>query len=185
MNHEIAQLRHLYANMVNGGVKDSAAAKRIAEGLLAPVIEGLERLTHGDNEQIKVEATPVAYMYHDAEDAHSANPMLHSTMLVFACDRRPGYANETPLYTLPKRDELLDTIEAQSEQIESLNKQIEALQADADCFNFWVHEAWHSPGDICRMLMNCETPADYRAKIIPILEARRTAINAASKQGGA
>ena len=97
----IAQLRHLYANMVNGGVKDSADVKRIAEGLLAPVIEKLERLLHGDNEPIKVEATPVAYMYHDAEDAHSANPMLHSTMLVFACDRRPSYANETPLYTLP------------------------------------------------------------------------------------
>ena len=43
MNHEIAQLRHLYANMVNGAVKDSAAAKRIAEGLLAPVIEEMER----------------------------------------------------------------------------------------------------------------------------------------------
>lgn len=43
MNHEIAQLRHMYAQMVNGCVKDSASAKRIAEGLLAPVIEGLER----------------------------------------------------------------------------------------------------------------------------------------------
>jgi hypothetical protein len=42
MEFEISQLRHLYANLVNGGVKDSAAAKRIAEGLLAPVIESLE-----------------------------------------------------------------------------------------------------------------------------------------------
>ena len=42
MEHEISQLRHLYANMVGGVVKDSAAAKRIAEGLLAPVIERLE-----------------------------------------------------------------------------------------------------------------------------------------------
>jgi len=42
MEFEIGQLRHLYANMVNGAVKDSAAAKRIAEGLLAPVIERLE-----------------------------------------------------------------------------------------------------------------------------------------------
>lgn len=56
MEHEISQLRHLYANMVNGAVKDSAAAKRIAEGLLSPVIERLERLLHGDNEPMKVEA---------------------------------------------------------------------------------------------------------------------------------
>lgn len=58
MEFEIAQLRHMYANMVNGGVKDSAAAKRIAEGLLAPVIESLER-RHTErlslcSEQIKV-----------------------------------------------------------------------------------------------------------------------------------
>lgn len=41
----IAQLRHLYQNMVNGAVRDTASAKRIAEGLLAPAIEALERGT--------------------------------------------------------------------------------------------------------------------------------------------
>ena len=40
---DIAQLRHLYQNMLNGGVRDTASAKRIAEGLLAPVIERMER----------------------------------------------------------------------------------------------------------------------------------------------
>jgi len=44
MKNEIAQLRHLYANLINGGVRDTASAKRIAEGLLAPVIEKLEKL---------------------------------------------------------------------------------------------------------------------------------------------
>ena len=39
----LAQLRHLYQNMVNGAVRDTASAKRIAEGLLAPAIEALER----------------------------------------------------------------------------------------------------------------------------------------------
>ena len=39
----LAQLRHLYQNMVNGAVRDTASAKRIAEGLLAPTIEALER----------------------------------------------------------------------------------------------------------------------------------------------
>ena len=39
----IAKLRHLYQNMVNGAVRDTASAKRIAEGLLAPAIEALER----------------------------------------------------------------------------------------------------------------------------------------------
>ena len=41
----IAKLRHLYQNMVNGAVRDTASAKRIAEGLLAPAIEALERAT--------------------------------------------------------------------------------------------------------------------------------------------
>ena len=39
----IAQLRHLYANMINGEVRDTASAKRIATGLLGPAIEELER----------------------------------------------------------------------------------------------------------------------------------------------
>ena len=39
----LAKLRHLYANMINGGVRDTASAKRIAEGLLSPAIEALEK----------------------------------------------------------------------------------------------------------------------------------------------
>lgn len=38
----LSQLRHLYQNMVNGGVRDTASAKRIAEGLLSPAIAQLE-----------------------------------------------------------------------------------------------------------------------------------------------
>ena len=41
----LSNLRHLYQNMVNGAVRDTASAKRIAEGLLAPAIEALERGT--------------------------------------------------------------------------------------------------------------------------------------------
>lgn len=40
----LAMLRHAYEQCVNGGVKDSAQAKRFAEGLIAPVIRGLETL---------------------------------------------------------------------------------------------------------------------------------------------
>lgn len=40
---DIAKLRHLYANLKNGGVRDTAQAKRIADGLLAPIIERLEQ----------------------------------------------------------------------------------------------------------------------------------------------
>lgn len=39
----LAKLRHLYDNLKNGGVRDTAQAKRIAEGLLAPAIAELER----------------------------------------------------------------------------------------------------------------------------------------------
>lgn len=51
------------------------------------------------------EQEPVAYLYHDAQSAHDANPMLHSTLLVMATERRPEYQNETPLYTHPPRRE--------------------------------------------------------------------------------
>lgn len=39
----LSRLRHLYANLIGGGVRDTAQAKRIAEGLLAPAIAELER----------------------------------------------------------------------------------------------------------------------------------------------
>lgn len=38
----LATLRHVYANLVNGGVCDAAAAERIAKGLLTPAIAALE-----------------------------------------------------------------------------------------------------------------------------------------------
>jgi hypothetical protein len=50
---------------------------------------------------------PVAYFYHDAPCAKLANPLAHSTLLVLACDRKPSYRNETPLYTAPPKREWL------------------------------------------------------------------------------
>lgn len=38
----LADLRHLHANLTNGAVRDTASAKRVATGLLAPAIEALE-----------------------------------------------------------------------------------------------------------------------------------------------
>ena len=56
----IAKLRHLYQNMVNGAVRDTASAKRIAEGLLAPAIEALERATPPAEQQAAPKAAPGA-----------------------------------------------------------------------------------------------------------------------------
>lgn len=55
----LSKLRHLYENMVNGGVRDTASAKRIAEGLLSPAIAELERaaLTQGAGEAVEPVAT--------------------------------------------------------------------------------------------------------------------------------
>lgn len=39
----LSNLRHLYSQMTGGLVKDSAQAKRIAEGLLSPAIVKLEQ----------------------------------------------------------------------------------------------------------------------------------------------
>ena len=54
----LAQLRHLYQNMVNGAVRDTASAKRIAENLLATAIEALERGTPP-----AVAGEPIGYLY--------------------------------------------------------------------------------------------------------------------------
>lgn len=40
----LADLRHLYLQLVSGGVQDAVQARRIAEGLLAPAIARLETL---------------------------------------------------------------------------------------------------------------------------------------------
>jgi hypothetical protein len=40
---------------------------------------------------------PLAYLYHDATSPELASPMFHSTLLVFAGDRRPKLRGETPL----------------------------------------------------------------------------------------
>jgi hypothetical protein len=42
---------------------------------------------------------PVAYFYHDAGSAETANPLLHSTMFLHRSERRQNLRNETPLYT--------------------------------------------------------------------------------------
>lgn len=43
----LADLRHMYAQMVNGHVKDSAQAKSIADRLLARAIARIEHLQRG------------------------------------------------------------------------------------------------------------------------------------------
>ena len=42
----LAQLRHLYHNMISGGVRDAGEAKTIAAGVLGPVIVALETGDH-------------------------------------------------------------------------------------------------------------------------------------------
>lgn len=47
LQNDVAQLRHLYLNLVSGNVMDKSQAKRIADGLLAPVIKNLEKKLNG------------------------------------------------------------------------------------------------------------------------------------------
>lgn len=60
---------------------------------------------------------PVAYFYHDARNAESANPLLHSTMLVHRTERRSNCSNETPLYTAEALHDVLE----QAAQIADVN----------------------------------------------------------------
>lgn len=92
--------------------------------------------------------------------------------------------------------EAIAALEDQAKKIESLAalaasnfskaegalEQIDALQADADCFNFWVHEAWNNPSDMARLLNCCETADDYRKKIIPLMTQRKAIIDTASRK---
>lgn len=65
---------------------------KLREGY-ALLIEQHERLVRS----LEKEA-PVAYLYHDGTSPHELNPLVHSTLLVLASDRREGNRNETPLY---------------------------------------------------------------------------------------
>ena len=61
----LANLRHLYQQMVNGAVKDSTQAKRIAEGLLSRAIAQLEA-------QLATFATEVATLPHELATQQAA-----------------------------------------------------------------------------------------------------------------
>jgi hypothetical protein len=51
---------------------------------------------------------PIAYLYHDAASAETANPLIHSTLVVMAADRKPTLRNETPLVTLAQAQAMVD-----------------------------------------------------------------------------
>lgn len=67
----LAKLRHLYRNLIEGGVRDTAQAKRIAEGLLAPAIAVLERAALASAAQPAsapaAVAEPVAWLHDDPQ----------------------------------------------------------------------------------------------------------------------
>lgn len=76
----IAQLRHLYANLVSGAVKDSAAAKRIAEGLLAPVIERLERVVAQQQDVHQQEVQEPMFWVRLRSDGGYEGPIHHDAI---------------------------------------------------------------------------------------------------------
>ena len=52
----------------------------------------------------------------------------------------------------------------------------ETDQMDALCFRFWVSEAARSPAAMANLIASCTTEEDYRAQIMPIVEAGRKAM---------
>ena len=71
----LANLRHLYQQMAGGQVKDSAQAKRIADGLLSPAIAKLEQAARRDP---AVPVTPVTdAMREAAEEAYMPFGDMH------------------------------------------------------------------------------------------------------------
>ena len=67
----LTQLHHLYRNLIEGGVRDTAQAKRIAGGLLAPAIAVLERVALASAAQPAsapaAVAEPVAWLHDDPQ----------------------------------------------------------------------------------------------------------------------
>lgn len=86
----LAQLRHLYQNMLNGGVRDAESAKRIAEGLLGPAIEALERGTPATGGE------PVAWRYQDARGHYRYRGYVPRF------DKDYAILKPIPLYTSPQ-----------------------------------------------------------------------------------
>ena len=63
----LSNLRHLYSQMTGGLVKDSAQAKRIAEGLLSPAIARLEQAARRAPAAPVPQYEPVAYLWQHCE----------------------------------------------------------------------------------------------------------------------
>jgi hypothetical protein len=92
----IAKLRHLYQNMVNGAVRDTASAKRIAEGLLAPAIEELERGTPPAvaGEQVAwVDERAIGWL---------ANSRSGSATITTTLGKQKSFERPMPLHTTPQ-----------------------------------------------------------------------------------
>ena len=107
----LAQLRHLYQNMVNGAVRDTASAKRIAEGLLAPAIEALERATP------PAVAEPFGWLY---EWTHSsATGRADETYTGFTKDEQHArkHDNCRAVYTTPQPTQAQPLTDGQAKEV--------------------------------------------------------------------
>lgn len=89
----LANLRHLYQQMAGGQVKDSAQAKRIADGLLSPAIAKLEQAARRDP---AVPVTPVTdAMREAAEEAYMPFGDMHLAIQAALAAAPHPPANET------------------------------------------------------------------------------------------
>ena len=89
----LAKLRHLYANMMQGSVRDTASAKRIAEGLLAPAIELLERSAAPQQLVEPLTDAQIAEMMRDTWGCASIAPR-HALEFARAIERAHGIAQK-------------------------------------------------------------------------------------------
>lgn len=108
----LADLRHLYGNMMSGTVRDSASAKRIAVGLLSPAIQALEN------------STPPTEAPGD--------PAFIQRMAQVALDACRDPAPAEPLVTFRKpqnRDEVIVLLRMASGLVTEINDQFGALLA--------------------------------------------------------
>ena len=91
----LANLRHLYQQMAGGQVKDSAQAKRIADGLLSPAIAKLEQAARRDP---AVPVTPVTdAMIEAANEAYCPFGDMHlAIQAALAAAPQPPEADHIP-----------------------------------------------------------------------------------------
>ena len=100
---------------------------------------------------------------------------------VLVCD----FGNEEQYYptegTPPSEADAAYIAAANPATMVALLDRLAAAEKDAVCFRYWVREAASAPGAMANLIQHCTTEADYRRAISGVLDAAKSATDAAMR----